>query len=500
MLNIVVKPYSVLNKQTKAVAILLPGNNLGVMKLPASFKNFIVSAGRKKFFKYKFGEVKFFPDTRGRLDWLILAATGPVKDLAVSKFDQLIKTIIHQAKKRDVVVLHLYVPETVAQKFGAEKIGELITVASLMADYECVRYKSRPEEEPKKKLVKIVLILADNKKVKLCAQGVKIGKIEGESVNLARDYGNLPANVMTPTILAQWAQAIAQETKQKLLVLKEKDMQRLGMGGILGVSKGSAEEAKFIILEHWAGNKKNQPIVLVGKGITFDSGGISIKPSQAMDEMKFDMSGGAAVLGVMRIIGLLKLPINVAGLVPASENVPSGTAYKPGDILTLGDKTTVEVLNTDAEGRIILADALIYARRYKPRVIIDVATLTGAIVVALGDATAGLFSNDQELTTDILAAALQSAEKFWPMPLPEEYTERMKSTLADLRNISSKPGGGAITAAKFLESFIERGVSWAHLDIAGTAWINAESETSAVGATGMSVKTLVNYLRQQIKV
>jgi leucyl aminopeptidase len=284
---------------------------------------------------------------------------------------------------------------------------------------------------------------------------------------------------------------MAKQFAMKATVLGEKAMQKHGMGALLSVSRGSRQEAKFIILEHKAGPKKQKPVVLVGKGLTFDAGGISIKPSAAMDEMKFDMCGGASVLGTMRAIAEMELPLNVVGIVPSSENLPDGDANKPGDVVTSMSGQTIEVLNTDAEGRLILCDALTYAERYKPAAVIDVATLTGACVVALGSHATGLFSHSDDLTNEIIQAGETAHDRAWRMPLWEEYDAQLKSNFADMANIGG-PKAGAITAASFLARYTKQ-YDWAHLDIAGTAWNSGDNK----GATGRPVRMLCQFLRNR---
>jgi leucyl aminopeptidase len=274
-------------------------------------------------------------------------------------------------------------------------------------------------------------------------------------------------------------------------------MEKLKMGALLGVARGSQEPPTFIILEHSAGKQNLETIVLVGKGVTFDSGGISIKPSERMEEMKFDMSGGAVVMGAMKAIAQLKMPFHVVGLIPAVENLPSGTSMKPGDILRASSGTTIEIINTDAEGRVILADALTYAKRYKPKAVIDLATLTGACVVALGPHASGLFSTDSELRDAIKSAAEKAGERVWPFPLWDDYHDDIKSDYADIKNSAGR-AGGAITAAAFLSQFAE-GYPWAHLDIAGTAWTDKEKAYISKGGTGWGVRLLLQFLKDRIQ-
>lgn len=330
-------------------------------------------------------------------------------------------------------------------------------------------------------------------------KGLSEGLITAEAVNLTRWLGDHPGNLMTPKILAQTAQKKAQGTKLKVTVWDKARIKKEKMGGLYGVSLGSSEEPRFIIMEYKGAAQSKKPIVLVGKGLTFDSGGISIKPSQAMDEMKYDMCGGATVIGAMIAIAKLKLKANVIGLVPASENMPGPAANKPGDILTARNGKTVEVLNTDAEGRLILMDALSYATELKPQVIFDVATLTGAIVVALGNTHTGVFTRDTKLMNKIQDAAAAAGDPVWPMPITDDHVADMKGTHADLSNISSFKGAGSSTAAAFLEQFVGKDIPWAHFDIAGTAWnlANRVPYVQKKGASGAIVRTFVEFVKNQ---
>lgn len=312
-----------------------------------------------------------------------------------------------------------------------------------------------------------------------------------EGVTLAKDLANLPGNVCTPSYLADQAVLLGKKLAIQVEVLNQAEMKNIGMGALLAVARGSTEPPKFIITKHFRGGKKQAPIVLIGKGITFDSGGISLKPGLGMDEMKYDMCGAAAVLGTMSAISKLKLKLNVIGIVPATENMPDGAANKPGDIVHTLSGQTVEVLNTDAEGRLILCDALTYAARFSPATVIDIATLTGACVIALGHVNSGLFSNDSQLAKDLIAAGNQAADPAWQMPLSDEYDEDLKSNFADFANVGGR-AAGSITAAAFLAKFTKQ-YKWAHLDIAGTAWRSG----SAKGATGRPISLLVQYLINQ---
>jgi len=323
---------------------------------------------------------------------------------------------------------------------------------------------------------------------KACVQGQAIAT--GSA--LARDLANLPGNICTPTYLAQEARKLGRgNRKLKVSVLEEKDMQKLGMGALLSVSRGSRQPAKLIVLEYKGGKAGSKPIALVGKGLTFDAGGISIKPAAAMDEMKYDMCGGASVLGAIAACAELELPLNVVGVVPSSENLPDGDANKPGDIVTSMSGQTIEILNTDAEGRLILCDALTYTERFDPAAVIDIATLTGACIVALGNQASGLLGNDDRLAEEITTAATVSNDRVWRLPLWDEYQEQLKSNFADMANIGGR-GAGTITAACFLARFAGK-FKWAHLDIAGTAWVSGEKK----GATGRPVPLLVQFLMKR---
>ncbi len=319
--------------------------------------------------------------------------------------------------------------------------------------------------------------------------GLKQGKAIAGGVSLAKTLGNLPGNICTPGYLASAARKLGrQHAAITVKVLDEKAMKKLGMGSLLSVSRGSRQPARLIILEYKGGKKSDKPRVLVGKGLTFDAGGISIKPAAAMDEMKYDMCGGASVLGTLSAVASMKLPLNVVGIVPSSENLPDGDANKPGDIVTSMSGQTIEILNTDAEGRLILCDALTYAERYKPASVIDIATLTGACVIALGKHPSGLLSNHQPLANEILDAGNASGDRAWQMPLWDDYQDQLKSNFADMANIGGREAG-TITAACFLSRYTKK-YHWAHLDIAGTAWKSGAKK----GATGRPVALLSQYL------
>jgi leucyl aminopeptidase len=318
-------------------------------------------------------------------------------------------------------------------------------------------------------------------------QSLKEAAATADGVALARTLGNLPANICTPAYLADEAKKLAREFKLDLDVLERRDLEKLGMGSFLAVARASHQPPKLIVLKY-KGSAGKKPVALVGKGITFDTGGISLKSAGEMDEMKFDMSGAGSVLGTIRALAGMKAPVNVIGVIPACENMPGGAATKPGDVVTTLSGQTVEILNTDAEGRLILCDALTYAERFNPDVVIDIATLTGACVVALGNIATGLFSNDDKLAREISDAGADAWDRVWHMPLWEDYQEQLRSNFADMANIGGRPGG-AITAASFLARFARK-QRWAHLDIAGTAWKGGREK----GSTGRPVPLLVRFV------
>jgi leucyl aminopeptidase len=317
------------------------------------------------------------------------------------------------------------------------------------------------------------------------AQALAEAEATADGADLARTLGNLPPNICTPTYLAEQAKKLAREFKLDVEVLERRDMEKLGMGALLAVTRGSRQPPKLIVLRYRGAAKTKKPLVLVGKGITFDTGGISLKPSGEMDEMKFDMSGAGSVLGAIRALAGMRAPVNVIGVIPTCENMPGGEATRPGDVVTTLSGQTVEILNTDAEGRLILCDALTYTERFSPDAVVDIATLTGAMVIALGHVATGMFANDQKLADDILAAGNDAWDRVWQMPLWEDYQEQLRSNFADMANIGGRPGG-SITAACYLSRFTRK-LRWAHLDIAGTAWRSGRDK----GSTGRPVPLLV---------
>lgn len=349
-------------------------------------------------------------------------------------------------------------------------------------------------ELAERQLKKLLLYVDERRIPKSAQQAVDQGMAIASGTVLAKDLGNLPGNICTPEYLASQAKTLSRKSRKlKVQVLDEEQMKSLGMGALLSVSRGSRQPAKLIIMQYSGGKPKSKPIVLVGKGLTFDAGGISLKPPAAMDEMKYDMCGGASVIGAMAACIEMQLPINLISIVPASENLPDGNANKPGDIVTSMSGQTIEVLNTDAEGRLILCDALTYAERFNPAVVIDVATLTGACVIALGAHATGLLSNDDALAEELLNAGERANDRAWRLPIWDDYQSQLDSNFADMANIGGK-GAGAITAACFLSRYTGK-YKWAHMDIAGTAWKTGKEK----GATGRPVPLLVEFLLNRCK-
>ena len=387
----------------------------------------------------------------------------------------------------------LWLMASFMEKPNPQRLGELARLTMQLAGDQvyrfgvrqpAMRFKVKDTPDPLKSLI----FVGGAKEASVLKLAVTEGTALVEGMNLAKDLGNLPPNVCTPTYLAQTAQALAKKTTLKVEVLGRKQREALGMGSFLAVTQGSELPPQFIIMRHSGGKATAAPTVLVGKGITFDTGGISLKPGDAMDEMKYDMCGAASVMGTIYAAALLKLKQNVIAVIPTCENMPSGKATRPGDIVKSMSGQTIEILNTDAEGRLILCDALTYVERFKPRAVIDVATLTGACIIALGSVHSGLFSDDENLVKELSESGKAALDTVWRLPLDAAYQEQLKSNFADVANIGGRPAG-SVTAACFLKRFTEK-YCWAHLDIAGTAWKSGAMK----GSTGRPVPLLFNYL------
>jgi leucyl aminopeptidase len=429
----------------------------------------------------------------GKIERILLIGLGKKEELTPASYRKALNAAATALKasgaKNAVSALH---EAEVPKQTLDWKIRQTVEVIE-SALYRYTQTKSEKEQGKPPRLAKLQFWLDDEADEALAQTGIRQGLAIANGVNLARELGNLPGNICTPTYLAEQAEKLDKEYKKlKVKILDEAELEELGMGSFLSVSKGSRQPAKLIVMEyHGAADKKAKPYVLVGKGLTFDAGGISIKPAANMDEMKYDMCGGASVIATLGVAAELELPLNVVGLVPASENLPDGAANKPGDIVTSMAGITIEILNTDAEGRLILCDTLTYAKRYDPVAVIDTATLTGAIIVALGRHPSGLFGNDDALCDSLIQAGNTALDRVWRLPLWDDYQEQLKSNFADLANIGG-PDGGSITAACFLSRFAKE-FKWAHVDIAGTAWKTGADK----GSTGRPVPLLSQYLLNQ---
>lgn len=424
-------------------------------------------------------------------DRVLLVGCGRERDLDDSRYQRVLTSTANTLNDTGATEAVSYLTHlSVKGRDIAWKIRQAVEMTE-QALYRFDQLKSKKEQQ-RRPLRKIILSVPSRRELPQGEQAMQEGLAIAAGVRLAKDLGNLPGNICTPTYLAEQAQQLAQGYGMTIDVLERERMEELGMGSLLAVSRGSAQPPKLIVLEYRNGPAEEKPYVLVGKGITFDTGGISLKPGAAMDEMKFDMCGAASVLGTLKACADLKLPLNVVGVVAAVENMPDGQAIKPGDVVTSLSGQTIEILNTDAEGRLILCDALTYSERFEPTAIIDIATLTGACVVALGGYPHGLFSNHSPLSNDLLTAGRSSADRAWELPLWDEYQEQLDSNFADMANIGGREGG-AIIAACFLARYTKK-MHWAHLDIAGTAWKTGKAK----GATGRPVPLLTQYLLDRV--
>lgn len=416
----------------------------------------VVSLGKHE----EFGDKAWRDAVAATARWL---ANGPARDAAVSLADD--------------------VPT------GRDLAWSFLNTARILADatYRYDTTRSKPASD-RPRGAGCIALLSTHKATPALKTAVAQGAAIAEGMALTKELGNLPANICTPTHLAETAQALGREFKFKVDVLERKDMEKLGMNSLLSVARGSHQPPKFIVMHYKGGKTKDKPVVLVGKGITFDTGGISLKPAAEMDEMKYDMCGAASVIGTFKALARMALPINVVGIIPTTENMPGGGATKPGDVVTSMSGQTIEILNTDAEGRLVLCDALTYAERFKPAAVVDIATLTGAVIIALGKIPSGLMANDDDLADELLASGQRSGDRAWRLPIWDEYQDLLKSNFADMGNIGGRTAG-SITAACFLARYT-KAYKWAHLDIAGTAWVSGDAK----GATGRPVPLLSEFL------
>ncbi len=437
--------------------------------------------------------------TQGKLPArrVLLIGLGKRKEFQPDKVRQAIGRAACRVRELGGKSFSVPIPARQTIKGSLSASTQVLVEGAILGLYQFTQYRTESREEIKE-VKEMVIVEPEARRLVEIQMGARRGQIIAEATNLVRDLGNQPSNVLTPTRLARIAQDLAKEYGMSCQVLERSQIEKLGMGALVGVARGSQEPPKFVVLEyHGSKRGKEKPVALVGKSITFDSGGISIKPAEKMEQMKDDMSGGAAVLGTLRAAAQLQIPVNLVGILPATENMPSGTAIKPGDVLkTLAGKT-VEVINTDAEGRLALADALSYALRYSPAAMIDLATLTGACVVALGQWAIGMMGKDDRLKKRLSKAGEITGERVWELPMWEEYFEQIKSDVADLKNVGGK-GAGAITAGAFLSKFVGE-TPWVHLDIAGTAWTDQDLPYTPKGATGSGVRLLVQFLTDYAK-
>jgi leucyl aminopeptidase len=421
---------------------------------------------------------------------IILVGLGKKKDLGLDHIRQALGHAAKRVRQAKAGSFTVALPSVTPRGSSPIDVGQAMAEGAILGTYQFTVYRS----EPANREIGSMTILAPQKaQTRPLIEGIRRGVATAEATVFVRDLCNHPSNVMTPTKIAHEAKTVAKETGVSVKILEQKEMEALGMGALLGVAKGSHEPPKFIILQYHGSKKKDErPVVLVGKTITFDTGGISLKPAENMEQMKADMTGGAEVLATIRAAARLKLPLNLISILPVAENMPGGRAMRPGDVVKTLSGKTVEVQNTDAEGRLILSDGLAYATRFKPAALIDIATLTGACVVALGQFAIGMFGTDARLKESIRRAGLRAGEPVWEMPLWDEYSEQLKSDVADMRNIGGR-GGGMITAALFLSKFVGDS-PWVHLDIASTDWSERERAYIPKGPTGIGTRLLIQYL------
>lgn len=423
-------------------------------------------------------------------DRILMVGLGKEKEFREKEFIKAIRTTVKTLNETGAFDASIFLTELPVRKHNIAWRIRQTAIVAFDATYRFDQFKSK-KDELRRPLRKLTLAVERRNELSLAEEGLSQGLAIAEGIALAKNLGNTPPNVCHPTYLGEQARAMANEFGLECNILERSDMEALGMNALLSVARGAHQPPKLIVLTYKGGKNGEKPLVLVGKGVTFDTGGISLKPAADMDEMKYDMCGAASVLGTLSAVARMKLPLNLVVVVPATENMPGGNASRPGDIVTSMSGQTIEILNTDAEGRLILCDALTYVERFEPDTVIDVATLTGACVVALGGVASGLFANKDSLARDLLDAGEEAHDRSWHMPLWDEYQDLLKSPFADMGNIGGR-WGGAITAACFLSRFAKK-YDWAHLDIAGTAWKSGSDK----GATGRPVALLAHYLMKR---
>ncbi len=418
---------------------------------------------------------------------LMVVGFGKRNKLGLAEYRKICRKAADAVKNSNCRDVCLWLPDVAVKDADVEQASRQLAEALLDAWYRFDELKSDPGDDSTPK--RVTICVSDKRQLSKARAGVRVGQAVGNGMQAARRLADLPGNICTPTFLASEARRLHRSHKLKVTVLDDKEMKRLKMGALLSVARGSRQPPRLIVMEHRGGKKSDPPVALVGKGLTFDAGGISIKPAANMDEMKYDMCGATSIFGAMIAAAELDLPVNVVGVIPSSENLPDGNANKPGDIVTSMSGQTIEILNTDAEGRLILCDALTYTAQYGPDVVIDIATLTGACVIALGHHASGLMANNQKLADQLLQAGERSFDRVWQLPLWDEYQSSLDSNFADMANIGGR-SAGTITAACFLSRYT-KAYKWAHLDIAGTAWRSGGKDK---GATGRVVPLLSQYL------
>ena len=435
--------------------------------------------------------LRFAPKGSVKAGRLMLVGVGDKADYKASDVSEVAGTATRFLRSRNIKSFAL-LPRS---KAGAAEVAQNAAQGFVTSQFELDKYKTSDKND---KAVTSFVVCVDGANAADLKKGLSRGQAIGESMNFTRDLANEPPNILHPTEMAKRAQAMATAVGLKCEILDEAKMTKLGMGSLMSVSIGSEQPAKLIVLKYTPAKstaKKGELLALVGKGITFDTGGISLKPGEGMDAMKYDMSGGATVLGTMRAIALLKLSVPVIGIVAAVENMPDGKASRPSDVVTAMNGKTIEILNTDAEGRLILADAVAYAEKLGATRIIDMATLTGAVIVALGDQNTGIMGNDQGLVDEVIATGKETGEGFWQLPLSAEYSKQIKSDIADIKNIGPRGKAGTIMGAVFIQEFVDK-AKWAHLDIAGTAWDDKAKPHQSKGPTAVAVRTLLRLVEK----
>jgi leucyl aminopeptidase len=441
--------------------------------------------------------VVYPPDPECGIRRVLLVGVGKREDHTVDRLRRAVGSAVRVAERMAIAEISVSVGHVhhLSEHMGDYYAGLAAVEAVVLAAWDFRDLKTRPEDaQPRAALASATLLAHDEREAAEMDRAAVHGVITARGANLARELQARPGNIATPTFLAERAQEVGERHGIYVTVLDRAGIREEGMHALLAVAQGSAEEPRFIVMEYQGGKDGTKPLVLVGKGITFDSGGISIKPSERMEDMKYDMSGAAAVIGAMQAVAELGLKANVIGLVPATENLPSGTALKPGDVISSHLGKSIEIVNTDAEGRLVLADALSFARRYDPAAIVDCATLTGACVIALGHHAIGLMGNDGAIIDQVRAAGQRTGERCWPLPLWDEYREQIESTIADIKNAGGR-AAGSITAGWFLKEFVDDEVPWAHLDIAGTAYRDEAAPYLRKGAAGVPTRLLIDWVR-----